>query len=318
LSVGLPLFFIAGIRLRWVQASKMGIPRPPFLIMGTAALFLALSVYLVILPQSWLSQDWAVLFMSVDLMLLGFAVAVLDAYDEGTNLLPDALRSFIAAALALVLIGGQVVIVIRILGESPPLLMLLYGLMTSLLMVIVFFDKLQSFLDSFVLGKEDKDKRENLRAATHAVLQAAEAPSIAEMEMREFARITRRALSHYGDLSKLAASPLLQLPCLEAEDESILARTNALKSLLRQSVEELKPRSSEDFASHDEWRYYNVLYFPYIRGLKPYSRRYYEEELSAADAQALEWFRAQVPERTLHNWQNTAADLIAKRLHEMI
>jgi hypothetical protein len=318
LSIALPLFFIAGIRLRWRQVSKMGIPRPPFLIMGTAALFLALSIYLVILPQSWLSQDWAVLFMSVDLLLLGFAVAVLDAYDEGTNLLPDALRSFIAAALALVLIGGQVVIVIRIIGESPPLLMLLYGLMTSLLMVIVFFDKLQSFLDSFVLGKEDKDKRENLRAATHAVLQAAEAPSIAEMEMREFARITRRALSHYGDLSKLAASPLLQLPCLVAEDDSILARTNALKSLLRQSVEELKPRSSEDFASQDEWRYYNVLYFPYIRGLKPYSRRYLEEELSPADSQALEWFRAQVPERTLHNWQNTAADLIAKRLHEMI
>jgi hypothetical protein len=318
LSIALPLFFIAGIRLRWMQVSKMGIPRPPFLVMGTAALFLALSIYLVILPQSWLSQDWAVLFMSVDLLLLGLAVAVLDAYDEGTNLLPDALRSFIAAALALVLIGGQVVIVIRIIGESPPLLMLLYGLMTSLLMVIVFFDKLQSFLDSFVLGKEDKDKRENLRAATHAVLQSAEAPSIAQMEMTEFARITRRALSHYGDLSKLAASPLLQLPCLDAEDESILARTNALKTLLRQSVEELKPRSAEDFASQDEWRYYNVLYFPYIRGLKPYSRRYYEEELSPADAQALEWFRAQVPERTLHNWQNTAADLIAKRLHEMI
>jgi hypothetical protein len=318
LSIALPLLFIMGIQLRWQQVSRMGIPRPPFLIMGTAALFLALSGYLVILPQSWLSQDWAVLLMSVDLLLLGFAVAVLDAYDEGTNLLPDALRSFIAAALALILIGGQVIIVIRILGESPALLMLLFGLMTTLLIGIVFYDKLQSFLDSFVLGKEDKHKRENLRAATHAVLQTAEAPAIAHMEMPEFARITRRALSHYGDLSKLAASPLLQLPCLEAEDESILARANALKALLRETVEELKPQSLEDFAPQDEWRFYNALYFPYVRGLKPYSRRYYEEELSPADAQALEWFRAQVPERTLYNWQNTAADLIAQRLRETL
>jgi hypothetical protein len=318
LSLALPVFFLIGIRLRLDQISSMGLPRPPFLILGTASLFMALSGALVLLPQNWLSQEWAILLMSLDLLLLGLAVAVLDAYDEGTNLLPDALRSFIAAVLALVLIGGQVIIVIRIIGESPALLMLLFGLMTTLLIGIVFYDKLQSFLDSFVLGQEDKHKRENLRAATHAVLQSAEAPAIARMEMPEFARLTRRALSHYGDLSKLAASPLLQLPCLEAEDESILARTNALKALLRQSVEELKPRSTEDFASQDEWRYYNALYFPYIRGLKPYSRRYYEEELSPADTQALEWFRAQVPERTLHNWQNTAADLVAKRLRETI
>lgn len=32
--------------------------------------------------------------------------------------------------------------------------------------------------------------------------------------------------------------------------------------------------------------------------------------------EVLDWFRSQVPERTLYNWQNTAARLVAKDLFE--
>ena len=32
----------------------------------------------------------------------------------------------------------------------------------------------------------------------------------------------------------------------------------------------------------------------------------------------VEWFRGQVPERTLHNWQNTATRLVAQDLREMM
>ena len=38
--------------------------------------------------------------------------------------------------------------------------------------------------------------------------------------------------------------------------------------------------------------------------------------LEPAAREALTWFQSQVPERTLHNWQNAAAKLIARDLSE--
>jgi hypothetical protein len=38
------------------------------------------------------------------------------------------------------------------------------------------------------------------------------------------------------------------------------------------------------------------------------------EDLDAEDRRALQWFVTQVPERTLHNWQNAAARLVAADL----
>jgi hypothetical protein len=38
--------------------------------------------------------------------------------------------------------------------------------------------------------------------------------------------------------------------------------------------------------------------------------------LDSASEAALEWFQNYVPERTLYNWQNVAARLIAKQLRE--
>jgi hypothetical protein len=37
-------------------------------------------------------------------------------------------------------------------------------------------------------------------------------------------------------------------------------------------------------------------------------------DIDPAARQALDWFRASVPERTLHNWQNAAARLVAQDL----
>ena len=56
--------------------------------------------------------------------------------------------------------------------------------------------------------------------------------------------------------------------------------------------------------------------FPYAIGLKPYSRRAEYEKLSPTDREALDWFRTYAPERTLYNWQNAAAQLVAQDLRE--
>jgi hypothetical protein len=96
-----------------------------------------------------------------------------------------------------------------------------------------------------------------------------------------------------------------------------LERAAVLKTLLAESIARLKPLTGEDFGASDEWRYYNALYFPYVAGLKPYSRRtLHDDGLAPAEQAALDWFQAQVPERTLHNWQNAAARLVAQDLRE--
>jgi hypothetical protein len=63
-----------------------------------------------------------------------------------------------------------------------------------------------------------------------------------------------------------------------------------------------------------KWRYYNALYFPYVTGLKPYSQRTQHIPSDPVSCKALEWFRTQVPERTLYNWQNAATKLIVQDL----
>ena len=96
-----------------------------------------------------------------------------------------------------------------------------------------------------------------------------------------------------------------------------LTRAAELKRLLTDAIIHLKPAGENGFNSTDEWRYYNALYFPYVLGLRPYSRRAEYTDLDDSAQAALDWFRSQVPERTLHNWQNSAAKLVAQYLREL-
>ena len=121
-------------------------------------------------------------------------------------------------------------------------------------------------------------------------------------------------MSHLGDLPKLATSPLVNLPNIQGANP--LDRAHALKSLLVQSIQKLKPLSDATFGTTDEWRYYNSVYFPYVLGLKPYTRRADYASLDEISRLALDWFQTAVPERTLHNWQNTAARLVAEDIRK--
>ncbi len=321
-GLGIPIIFLLGVIIRLRQVIQSDLPRSPLVIFITATIFFALATGLIIIPIAWLSEEWVVILISLDLICLGYTVGVLDAYDEGTTLFVDALRSLAAATLAVLIFGGQVVMVMVITGEtSSSMLGLLLGLIASLLIALVFYDQIQSLLDDLILTQTDvRQQRAQLRAASSGITRATEMTTNPAIDEQDFVRWTRRALSHYGDLNKLAASPLLQLPLLDEHhpDDNVLARANALKSLLRDSVEQLKPSEQVDFAPSDEWRYYNVLYYPYIVGLKPYSARFYRDDLAPAESAALTWFRTYVPERTLYNWQKTAAELVANDLREKV
>jgi hypothetical protein len=53
-----------------------------------------------------------------------------------------------------------------------------------------------------------------------------------------------------------------------------------------------------------------------VLGLKPYTHRTGHDLLDDSSRAALDWFQTSVPERTLHNWQNTAAKLIAEDIKQ--
>jgi hypothetical protein len=233
----------------------------------------------------------------------------------------------VAALLAALLFGSQVALaIVAGVGVSFAMLALLLATVAAAITLTIFATPVQSVLDQLVFARSPRLRRarDDARAAASALPRINTALDLADLDEAEFARLTRRALSHYGDLPRLAANPLTRLPQIErrlamrgAPNET-LEPAIELKALLAESVARLKPRSQDGFGSSDEWRHYNALFFPYIAGLKPYSRRAIHDRLDPAARQALDWFQALVPERTLYNWQTAAARLVARDLREQM
>jgi hypothetical protein len=227
-----------------------------------------------------------------DLVVFGVLVAVTDAVEEGEAIRADMLRSLVISGFTAVLFGSQVIFF-----GGPELLAC--TTVAAAIAVQVLANPLASVVDRLAVPAVAAERAELREAAESLPKRRA----LVTEDEAEFARLTRKALSHYGDLGKLVASPLI-------DDAPPLDRAAQLKCMLLTSIQRLKPADG-DFGTSDEWRYYNALYFYYVKGIRPYSVRTKREDLDAEDRRALQWFVTQVPERTLHNWQNAAARLVA-------
>lgn len=289
-----------------------------------AALFFALGSGLLFLRLSEFPDIWVVLAIGIDLEFLGFAIVYLDAFEQGETFWPDFLRSFAISALVALLFGGQVAYAIAIsTGLTLPMMGLLLTTISLAIFTQVYADPIQAALDRIVFARFPRlrQERAELRGVAAALPRIPAPDSTLPWDEETFARFTRRALSHLSDLPKLAANPLIHLPLIESRLRArnaplnTLERAAELKTLLTESIARLKPASNEIYGTLDAWRFYNALYYPYVLGLRPYSRR--ADSPTDPEIQTLlAWFRTTVPERTLHNWQNSAAALIAKDLHE--
>jgi hypothetical protein len=272
-----------------------------FALLAVITLFVTLSAGLLILPLNWMPPPWAMALLGCDLIFLGLTLTAWDAFDEGESIRAHLVSSFISSLYY----SGALVLITSLFSRDTTLLVLLtaFAVLTQ-----TFSGTIQSLLDDLTLPRGLNDERRMLRQTADALplLSALEPDSLNE---EQFTRLTRRALSHLGDLPKLATNPLVNLPHLPGTNP--LDRAHALKSLLTKSIEKLKPQSDSKFGTTDEWRYYNSLYFPYVAGLKLYNHRADHTSLDESSRAALDWFQTSVPERTLHNWQNTAAKLIA-------
>ncbi len=293
----------------------------------TINLFFTLSMGLVLVPLDGLPRDVVLIALDLDMIFLGLCIAVLDAFDEGEALLPDMLYSLVISALMALLFGGQAALAMVFAGGvTLPLLALLYGLVAAAIATQTFYTHIQAVIDRLVFARltRIRQARADLRAAASSLPRVNDALDLANMDEAEFTRLTRRALSHFGDLNRLSSSPLTRLPMIDARlvergaPDNTLERAAELKSLLSESVRRLKPRDKGDTGTSDEWRYYNALYYPYIVGFKPYSYDGQIESLDLVSKTVLDWFQLSVPERTLHNWQNAAARLIAVDLREQM
>jgi hypothetical protein len=292
-------------------------------VLVVVTLFLGLGTGLLLVPFAWMPRALALFGIGFDLVLLGVAVARWDAFDAGEALRHDMLRSLIAATAAALLFGGLVGLTIALeTGATPPMATLLLATIAAAIGAQVLGEPVQRLIDrvAFAQTPQLQTARAALRVSEAALPRLIAQPSLAEVEPAEFARLTRRALSHYGDLPRLAASPLTQLPQVTARlhargaPDQPSERAVELQALLGEAIARLRPQGQGMFGTTEAWRHYNALYFPYVAGVRPYRRRDSTGPHDTLAREALAWFDAHVPERTLHNWQNAAARLIAQDL----
>ncbi len=276
----------------------------------------------VILPNRW---AWLLVGMALADIVAGILFARRNASGWGEAFLPDFFRSLDAAIFSTLLFAAPVALTMLFsTGDTLAMRTLLLCTIALAIATQVFAEPLQSLLDRLaILALPLRSERAELRSLADALPRID--PSIEPLQLpeAEFIRLTRRALSQYGDLAGLSTNPLTRLPVVErrlkARNASghTLERANELKALLLEAILHLKPAAAVDFDSSDGWRHYNSLYFPYVVGLRPYNNRSETPSLDNASRRALEWLRAQVPQRTLHNWQNSAARLVALYLREV-
>jgi hypothetical protein len=304
-----------------VKAVLVKPPRPVVSFVVIATLFFALGNAILIIPLGLVPSWLALASTGCDVALLGIAVAIGDAFDEGQALRADMLRSFAATAVVALLFGGQLLIGLAVSGQETALTVLLFTSLGIAIAINVLADPLAGMLDRLAFSRSPdlRADRAALRR-TEAALPLRSASPLAGVDDDTFARLTRRALGHYGDLSKLVASPLTALPIIDerlavrgAPDQP-LERANELKALLADRIARLKPRDGGDFGTTEQWRHYNSLYFPYVVGVRAYAQNATAAGLDPVARQAWQWFVTDVPQRSLHNWQNAAARVIAADL----
>ncbi|MDD7811160.1 hypothetical protein PP713_01075 [Mycobacterium sp. CSUR Q5927] len=322
------LFAVVSVSTLAAMVKALIRPAQPGSVLGVvivATLFFALANAILIIPLGVVPSGIALASTGIDVLLLGLAVALWDAFDEGQALRLDMLRSFLAAVAMAALLGGQVLIGLAMTRSEPAaqtaLTVLLFTTIAVGIEVQVFVDRLAGFWDRLAFWRSPALRAD--RAAlrdTEAALALRSTGPLDDVDEETFVRLTRRALAHYGDLSKLVASPLTALPAIgerlaaRGVPDAPLERANELKALLADRIAALKPRDGGEFGTTEQWRYYNALYFPYVVGVRAYAQNATAAGLDPTARQAWQWLVTEVPQRSLHNWQNAGARVIAADL----
>jgi hypothetical protein len=144
------------------------------------------------------------------------------------------------------------------------------------------------------------DLIQRLRAASRyggtEVLTAADIP----LESPDVARWVKEALTHYWGGPRLTDSPLMGLKVVQRTlEEHQDNPANALRAILRQAVEQVRPEGERRFTG--EWILYNILEMKFMEGKKV-------REIAT---------RLSMSEADLYRKQRVAVDAVASAILEM-
>jgi hypothetical protein len=285
----------------------------------------------------------------VGLAALGYGVAHFGLLLEGQNIQRDFFYSFTGILVMNALYVGLLAAAGQLSAGS---LLALVGLVT---LTHTAFDSGRAALDRLFFNRAEQAARAEARdyatvlaaqpvgtselpdedapnpAPGEPTAAAADEAAPGDAADKRFKDAVRKALTGLRSPPRLAQSPLLALALVErrvaqsAQEDNRLNRVAALRELLIEQIESLRPPGSAPQVG-DSWRFYNVLFYPYVRelsrkGALAEARRLGEERRRAGLRepgeleQVLSWL-ADVDEDTFYKWQRRASDLIALALWE--
>jgi hypothetical protein len=257
--------------------------------------------------------------IGLDLMVLGYLVAVSDAVEAGERLRPDLRRSGVAAAAATLLCGGPAALTTLAAPGVRTVAVLQFVLMAIVMTAVGLAGPVRRGLDRLAFLHDDRLRldRAALLLSAEALPRRRERHRLIATSEDEFVRLTKRALDNFGDVGRLMRSPLIDLPTVDRRltgptADQPVARAVELRAVLRECVARLKPEGL--FGTTEDWRYYNALQYCCVLGLRPYARRPRTEGLDRDARRAFEWFRRYVPKRAMRQWQSEGARLVAGQL----
>jgi hypothetical protein len=307
-----------GLILLWRFQDKVEPRLLPAAVTAAAVLY-ALGLVVMLVPVALGSPALVLAAMGVDLMVLGYLVAVADAVDAGERLLPDLRRSAVSGVSAALVVGGLATLTMLAAPGLRAVLVLQFLLVAAVMSNAGLVGPARRGLDRVAFPHDDRLRldRAALTLVAEALPRRHERHRLITVSEDEFRRLTLRALDNFGDLSRLLRSPLIDLPTVDRRltghgAEKPLARAIELRAVLQESIARLKPDGL--FGTTEEWRHYNALYYCCVLGLRPYDRQWKSEGLDRDGRRAYDWFKRYVPRRTLRQWQREGAVLVADRL----
>jgi hypothetical protein len=311
---------VGALVLLWRSRSTVRPPVLPAAMTAIAALY-GCGLVALLLPVDLGAPVLVLAAIGLDLMVLGYLVAVADAVESGERLHPDLRRSATAALAAVLLCAGPAALTVLAAPGVDAVVILQFVLLAVVLGAVGLAAPLRRAMDTVAFLGDDR-----LRADRAALWQAVDALTRRRQRHRliatskeEFIRLTGRALDDFSDDVRLLRSPLVNLPTVDRRltgpaAEQPMARALELRAVLAESVARLKPDGL--FGTSEVWRHYNALFYCRVRGLRPYERRTRTDGLDRDTRRALDWFRRYVPPATLRQWQDEGARMVADRLWE--
>jgi hypothetical protein len=290
--------------------------------LATAAALYTLGLVVVLGPIDLGPPALVLAAIGLDLLLMGYLVAVADAVDSAERLTPDLRRSLLAAVLAVLVCGGPAMLTMLATPGRDVVTVLQFVLVAMVLGAVGLGPQLRGGLDRLAFLQEDRLwlSRRALLLAADALPRRRARHQMLALDADEFRRLTRRALDDFGDVGRLLRNPLVDLPTVDRRlaargpgvADQPLVRAAELRALLSEHVARLKPGGV--FGTTEEWRFFNALHYCSLRGLRPYQRGPQPEGLDRDARRAVDWFRRYVPRRSLRRWQAEGAAMVAAQL----